>query len=285
MRSIKKIHKSESRPIADLKTVSPMPTASVEHIDPYLFLNHHGPQVYAPNNNGLPFGPHPHRGMETLTFIVEGDIAHKDSGGHKSVIDAGGIQYMTAGRGLIHAETSSEKFLKEGGPLEILQLWINLPARLKMGEPKYIGKQKEEIPAISVADGKGTLNLIFGEYEGEKGAVAPSSPQFMSTLELQNGASFYAEVPKTHTIFLYVIRGRVQINGQQAKATELVEFAQDDEALQLIAEENSLLIFGHAEPFNEPIVAYGPFVMNSEKEIKEAYHDYHQGKFGVWQED
>src|SRR5690349_21652213 len=124
MRSIKKIHSSEYRPIADLVTYSPMPTRSLEMLDPFLFLNHHGPQVYSPDNDGLPFGPHPHRGMETVTFILDGDIMHKDSGGHESIIREGGIQWMTAGSGLIHAEVSSDEFMDKGGPLEILQLWI-----------------------------------------------------------------------------------------------------------------------------------------------------------------
>ena len=116
MRTIKKIHKAEYRPIADLKTWSPMPTRSLEMIDPFLFLNHHGPQTYTPNNRGLPFGPHPHRGMQTVTFILEGDIMHKDSGGHESVITAGGVQWMVAGRGLIHAEVSSDDFKKNRRP-------------------------------------------------------------------------------------------------------------------------------------------------------------------------
>src|SRR6187549_1845772 len=127
MRSIKKIHKAVYEPIADLVTYRAIPTASIDYIDPFLFLNHHGPQVYLPNNRGLPFGPHPHRGFETVTFILDGDIFHKDSGGYEGTILPGGVQWMTAGSGLIHSEVSSENFKKNGGPLEILQLWVNLP--------------------------------------------------------------------------------------------------------------------------------------------------------------
>ncbi len=122
MRTIKGIHKAEYQPIGDLITYRALPTLSIEMIDPFLFLNHHGPQVYKPYNNGLPFGPHPHRGMETVTFIIDGDIVHKDSGGNESVIKAGGIQWMTAGSGLIHEEISSDDFLRNGGSMEILQL-------------------------------------------------------------------------------------------------------------------------------------------------------------------
>ena len=134
--------------IGDLVTTRPLPGPGIEQIDPFLFLNHHGPQTYPPNNRGLPFGPHPHRGFETVTFILEGELAHRDSAGHESVIRAGGVQWMTAGSGLIHAEVSPEDFLRSGGPLEILQLWVNLPARLKMTRPRYQGVQADEIPTL-----------------------------------------------------------------------------------------------------------------------------------------
>src|ERR687890_211108 len=128
-RTLRRLHRAVSDDIADLRTQRPLPNDQIDQIDPFLFLNHHGPQVYGPNNHGLPFGPHPHRGFETVTFILEGELAHLDSGGHESVIRAGGVQWMTAGRGLIHAELSPEGFRRTGGPLDILQLWVNLPAR------------------------------------------------------------------------------------------------------------------------------------------------------------
>ena len=125
--------------IGDLTTRRPLPGPGLDQLDPFLFLNHHGPQVYPANNRGLPFGPHPHRGFETVTFILEGSLAHADSAEHQSVIHAGGVQWMTAGSGIVHAEVSPPEFLHDGGPLEILQLWINLPASLKMSEPRYVG--------------------------------------------------------------------------------------------------------------------------------------------------
>jgi quercetin 2,3-dioxygenase len=129
-KTIKKVHQPVRDDIADLTTRRALPTHSIDQIDPFLFLNHHGHQVYPPGNRGLPFGPHPHRGFETVTFILKGDIAHHDTGGHSSVIRSGGIQWMTAGRGLVHSEVSSEEFKETGGELEILQLWVNLPAKL-----------------------------------------------------------------------------------------------------------------------------------------------------------
>jgi len=130
-RTIKRQHPAYRDDIADLSTIRPLPGPGVEQIDPFLFLNHHGPQTYPPRNQGLPFGPHPHRGFETVTFILEGELAHLDSGGGESIIRAGGVQWMTAGRGLVHAEVSPDGFKQQGGPLEILQLWVNLPSRIE----------------------------------------------------------------------------------------------------------------------------------------------------------
>jgi redox-sensitive bicupin YhaK (pirin superfamily) len=138
-KTIRQQHAAYRDDIGDLITRRPLPGPGIDQLDPFLFLNHHGPQLYGPHNRGLPFGPHPHRGFETVTFILQGSLAHRDSGGHESVIHAGGVQWMTAGSGLIHAEVSPESFLENGGPLEILQLWVNLPSRLKMTRPAYAG--------------------------------------------------------------------------------------------------------------------------------------------------
>ncbi len=281
MRTIKKIHQAEYRPIADLVTYSPLPSRQLQQIDPFLFLNHHGYQTYKPRNHGLPFGPHPHRGMETVTFIVEGDIMHKDSQGYKSVISAGGVQWMTAGRGLIHAEVSSDEFKQEGGPLEILQLWVNLPARLKMTDPAYSGLQKDDIPAIAVND-KVEVNLVSGTWNGESGAFTTLSDVFLSTVAFKAGATVALPVDENRNILFYLIRGSLTVNGQPVKQRELAEFNRDGDTLDVMATTDSLLLFGHAVPFNEPVVARGPFVMNTEQQIMEAYQDYQLGKFGVW---
>src|SRR3954452_14050440 len=164
-RTIRKQYRAIRDDIGELHTWRPLPNDEIEQIDPFLFLNHHGPQVYPPGNRGLPFGPHPHRGFETITFIVEGSLLHRDTGGHESVIKDGGVQWMTAGRGLEHAELSPDDFLRNGGPLEILQLWVNLPSRLKMTEPKYIGLQGDELPSFD------DVTLISGTWNGHEGPV------------------------------------------------------------------------------------------------------------------
>ena len=282
MRPVKKIHGSIYSPIADLQTYRPMPTSSIQHLDPFLFLNHHGPQVYGPNNNGLPFGPHPHRGFETLTYIFKGDITHWDSSGSKSVITEGGVQWMTAGSGLIHSEISSEQFKREGGEEEVIQLWMNLPSKYKMTPPKYQGLSKEEIKHISEDGGNVAVHLISGEWKGDKGPHESISGLTMTSIDMKTGATLDIAVPEDHQILFYVVHGQVQVNGEEARTHELVEFQLQSGNLAVKALEDTRIIFGHGKPFNEPIVAQGPFVMNTQQEIMEAFQDYQAGKMGSW---
>lgn len=279
MRSIKKIHKAAYRPIANLITYSPMPTRNLEMVDPFIFLNHHGPQNYGADNSGLPFGPHPHRGMETVTIILKGDIAHKDSAGNNSVIESGGVQWMTAGRGLVHAEVSSDNFKRNGGPLEILQLWVNLPAKLKMTDPRYKGLQKEDIPITSIDNGNITAQVISGTLNNTAGAFETLTKIHLAILFFKEGGDFKYEIPKEDNILCYVIKGALKINGEVVNGLELTEFNNDSDQIQIEAKEESILLFGHAKPFNEPVVFGGPFVMNSQEEIDQAYLDYKNGEF------
>jgi redox-sensitive bicupin YhaK (pirin superfamily) len=278
-RTIKRRHAAQRDDIGDLTTRRPLPGPAVQQVDPFLFLNHHGPQTYAPGNNGLPFGPHPHRGFETVTFILDGELTHKDSGGHESVIHAGGVQWMTAGSGLVHAEISSDEFKQRGGSLEILQLWVNLPARLKMTKPRYVGVQRDEIPALKTSDGKATVHLIAGEWNGSKGPIESLTGVFMATVEMSAGG--HASFPvKNRNVFLYVVRGRIAIGGEEAQAHTLVELDAEGDTVEIEAATDATLLFGHADPIGEPVVSYGPFVMNTQSEIRNAIADYQAGKFG-----
>ena len=282
MRNIKKKHSTVYEPIGDLSTYRALPTRSINQLDPFLFLNHHGPQTYPPNNQGLPFGPHPHRGFETLTYIMKGDIVHRDTGGYESIIKEGGIQWMTAGSGLIHAEVSSEEFKEHGGEEEVIQLWLNLPAKYKMTKPTYVGLPYDKILHIEEDQRRATVHLISGNWKGRTGPVNSLSGLTMTSIELKPEAALTLEVPASHQILFYVARGSVAVNGEVAALHELVEFEQDGERLEVKAQEATYLIFGHGAPFDEPIVAQGPFVMNSEAEIMQAYQDYRSGKMGVW---
>lgn len=267
--------------IGDLVTRRPIPGPGVEQVDPFLFLNHHGPQTYAPNNRGLPFAPHPHRGFETVTFILAGELAHRDSGGHESIIREGGVQWMTAGSGLVHEEVSPEAFKASGGPLEILQLWINLPGRLKMTTPRYIGVQADEIPTLASDQDRARVHLIAGSWGGQTGPIPSLTGVFMSTIEMAKGGRVGFGSLAGRNVFLYVVRGEAQVNGTAATAWTLVQLDLEGDIVEIVADSDAVLLFGHAEPLGEPVVAHGPFVMNTREEIVQAIRDYQAGLFNV----
>jgi redox-sensitive bicupin YhaK (pirin superfamily) len=279
-RTIKFQHPAYRDDIGTLSTIRPLPGPQIEQIDPFLFLNHHGPQVYPPRNQGLPFGPHPHRGFETVTFILAGNLAHLDSGGGESIIHAGGVQWMTAGRGLVHAEVSPDVFKQAGGPLEILQLWVNLPSALKMVPPKYVGLQKADIPEVAADGGKVAVNVIAGSWDGRRGPFEPMTDIQMFTMFFTAGGRVEAPVPPGRNVFLYIVRGEAAVAGEAALEHHLIELEDDGDCVELSASSDAVVLFGHAVPFNEPVVAHGPFVMNTREEIREAMLDYQSGKFG-----
>ncbi|WP_132054550.1 pirin family protein [Pseudocnuella soli] len=265
----------------DTYRVMPSRNVTMDMMDPFIFLNHHGPQVYPANNAGLPFGPHPHKGFETVTFIVTGDLVHQDSTGFNSNIKAGGIQWMTAGAGIIHSETSSEEFKASGGPVEILQLWVNLPARLKGTPPAYTGLQHPEIPHIVLENGV-QIDAVSGTWADQQGALQSLSDVQLATVALQKDASWSLTVGADRNVLFYVIRGKLSVNGSEAEANDLVVFDAEGTVMQVQASEDALLLIGHAKPNKELIAAHGPFVMNTQEEIRQAFVDYQQGKFGVW---
>lgn len=279
LRSLKTRHRALRDDIGDLTTRRPLPGPGLDQLDPFLFLNHHGPQVYAPDNTGLPFGPHPHRGFETVTFILEGELAHLDSGGHESVIQAGGVQWMTAGSGLVHAELSPQTFKHSGGALEILQLWVNLPAALKMTAPRYVGVQREQIPVVEQAQGAVRIEAISGAWFGQAGAITSLTGVRMGLVRLDDGARLDLPVAAARQVFLYVVRGAIRSGEAEAARFELATFAHDGDTLSLQASGDTVLLLGDAEPIGEPVVSYGPFVMNTREEIEQAIVDYRAGRF------
>ncbi len=283
MKTIKKIHHSIYESIHGLDTYRALPTHTVEEIDPFLFLAHHGPQVFPPDNRGLPFGPHPHRGFETVTFIIDGDIVHEDTRGFKSQIDAGGIQWMTAGKGLVHSETSSEDFRKNGGSVEAIQIWLNLPSHLKMTKPHYMGVQKDQIPRVLFDRNKVILHPVSGSWFGVDGPVHSMTNIHMSRVEIKNNGQFVLEIDPEDNILFYVVKGDVEVNGISASQHSLVEFDNNGYDLEIKGMGETLLLLGHGKPYHETIVSQGPFVMNSEEEIEEAILDFKSGKMGSLQ--
>jgi redox-sensitive bicupin YhaK (pirin superfamily) len=281
MRTIKAVQKAVYEPIADLQTYRAMPTTAIEMnaLDPFIFLNHHGHQEYPPDNQGLPFGPHPHRGFETVTFILEGDLAHIDSSGGQSIIGAGGVQWMIAGKGLVHAEVSSEEFKMKGGPLEILQLWINLPARYKMTNPFYQGLQKKDIPELWIDGDKAIAHLVFGMWKGISAPFDALTDMHLAQINFKPGGKARFFISRQQNILLYVIRGAIHVNNKDVQSHHVAVFAHDDEPVEIVALTDAIILFGYATPFREPFVAQGPFVMNAPEEIVQAYQDYDKGVF------
>jgi len=279
-KAIKNIHQALYAPIDDLITYRAIPTQSIDYLDPFLFLNHHGPQVYGPNNDGLPFGPHPHRGFETLTFVLKGDIAHLDSGGGESVITEGGVQWMTAGSGLVHSEISSDEFKKHGGEIEVLQLWMNLSIKYKMVKPSYIGLSQDEITHFDADHGKVKIDLISGEWDGNKGPIDSLTELTMCSIRMEKGSNLSIPVPAGHEVLFYVVKGNLIVNEKEVEKLQMVQFELQTGEILVEATTDAYIIFGHGKPFNEPMVSQGPFVMNTEDEILQAYQDYRSGKMG-----
>ncbi|MES2743553.1 MAG: pirin family protein [Pseudomonadota bacterium] len=280
LQTILRLHPALRDDIADLSTRRPLPGPALAQLDPFLFLNHHGPQRYGPHNRGLPFGPHPHRGFETVTFILQGELMHSDSAGHDSVIEGGGVQWMTAGSGLVHAELSPERFKRDGGELEILQLWLNLPSRLKMTAPRYIGLQSDAIARVPTADGRAVLHLVAGRHGGQSGPVAPLTDVFLSWIALEDGAQLSFDGLARRNVLLYVVSGAIDLAGKRVPAFTLAELDGQGDGLAFQARGPAVVLFGHAPPIGEPVVAHGPFVMNTRAEIEQAVRDYHSGLFG-----
>ncbi len=284
---ILKRHKAERDDIADLMTYRGLPSSTVAmgQIDPFLFLNHHGPQTYPAHNSGLPFAPHPHRGFETVTYIRKGELVHRDSGGYESRILTGGIQWMTAGSGLIHEEVSSDEFKKLGGELEILQLWVNLPKQLKMTPPQYKGMQHQDINSITLEDGKVQMTLLSGEWLGQKANYQSLTEIQLAVIDAKANSRLDLPLPKGERLFFYILEGEIKLQGETFRGHELLEFSElsKGDLLSLDFLSKSCLLIGTGSPTNEPIFAYGPFVMNTEADIRLAISDYQAGKFGRWQ--
>ena len=277
-----RIAPAHDEPVGGLSTQRAFPTGALPDLNPFLFLNHHGPQVYAAGNAGLPFGPHPHKGFETLTFIEEGLLAHRDSTGGSHVSGPGGIQWMTAGSGIVHTEVSPEEFMRDGGPCHLLQLWMNLPAALKGVAPSY---QSVEPQGLAEGHGEGwSMQVISGQTEVEgqplKGPVNSLTGLFTSRVKLSAGAHLAFEVPEGRTLLLYVVSGAVQCDDATLRPFATPVFDRNGGTLALEGLEDSTVLLCHGDPIDEPVVAYGPFVMNTEEEIHTAFAEFRAGKYG-----
>jgi hypothetical protein len=249
-------------------------------ISPFLMFDYAAPRDFAATDEKRGVGPHPHRGFETVTIAFQGEVEHGDSVGNRGVIGPGDVQWMTAASGIIHEEFLSRDFLKRGGVLEMVQLWVNLPARDKMIAPKYQPILSRDIPVAKLPDNSGTLRVIAGNYAGIQGAASTFSPVNLWDVKLVAGKTVVLEVPEGHNSMVFVREGKLALESAVIGAADLVLFEKDGTHIQLQAQEDTSLLLMGGEPIAEPVVASGPFVMNTEQEIRLAIMDYQSGRMG-----
>lgn len=251
-----------------------------KHVSPFLLLDFAGPQDFPPTSQRRGVGQHPHRGFETVTIVYKGELEHRDSTGAGGLIGPGDVQWMTAASGILHEEFHSEAFAKRGGTLEMVQLWVNLPARDKMVAPRYQTILDQSIPVIPLLGGS-TLRLIAGEFEGRKGPALTFTPIDVWDLRLKREEPVILPLVEGRTTALVILRGTVLVNGSDlVREAQTVLFDQAGDEVLLEANDEALVLLLSGEPIDEPIVGYGPFVMNSEAEIQQAVQDFQAGQFG-----
>jgi len=280
LRTIKTTSYAHEFPMGPMRVKQPLPARHVEQVSPFILLHHAGPTQVEAGRPRARLSPHPHRGFEPVTFVFSGNMHHRDSMGNEGFLQGGDVQWMTAGKGVIHSEGPSEEFAAEGGIMEIIQLWINLPQKYKMTEPRYQDIPASRIPLMESADGKWKLKLVAGALMNLKGPANTFSPVQAAMIEFEFGAAIQLPVQENFNAIIYVLEGKVEINEQLVAHHTMVEFANDGEAIQLTSVETGKLLFLAGEPINEPMISYGPFVMNTQDEIEQAILDYETGKMG-----
>lgn len=252
-----------------------------EQLSPFLMLDYLGPDQVPPSARQRGVGEHPHRGFETVTIMYHGKVAHRDSTGSGGVIGPGDVQWMTAASGVVHEELHEKEFARQGGLLEGIQLWVNLPKAYKMTPPRYQTLVKEEIPVVDLGDGAGQVRVIAGTFRGMTGPAKTFSPVHLYDVRLTAGHQAELALPEGYNSALFVLHGEVLVNGVQGVGeVELALLGKRGERVTLDATQDGILLVMSGQPIEEPIARYGPFVMNTREEIIQAVQDYQAGKMG-----
>lgn len=286
MITYKTIQKCTASPLVNMGPIrlrQPLPSEGIENLDPFLLLHHYGPYAISEFNNPFDLGPHPHRGFEPITLLFKGEQLHRDSLGNEMIVKAGGVQWTTAGRGIIHAEAPTKAFVKNGGDLEGIQLWLNLPAKDKMITPNYQHLEEEQIPKIFSKDKKVRLNVIAGHQQNEVGLIKTQTQVNVFTANTNENGEMKVEIPEKHQSLLYLLDGEIVVNNTEVLKKgkhQMVTFNQDGNTIKFKAKKESTVLILSGEPINEKVTQYGPYVMNTQTEILEAMRDYQQGKMG-----
>lgn len=253
----------------------------MKRMDPFILMDYNSKFYFPPSKQQRGVGVHPHRGFETVTIAYKGKVAHHDSSGGGGVIAEGDVQWMTAASGILHKEYHEEKFSKEGGDFQMVQLWVNLPAKDKMSKPKYQSITNTQMTKYTLPDNNGIVEVIAGDYQGMKGSASTFSPLHLLNARLNKGGKANFEFPENYNTALLVIEGSIKVNDTETVPTDhLALFENKGTAFTLEATENAVVLVLSGEPINEPVVSHGPFVMNSKQEIIQAIEDYNMGKFG-----
>ncbi len=259
----------------------PRPSLPAERVSPFLLMDYGPPHEFAPLAEGQRgVGWHPHRGFETVTVAWEGSVAHRDSAGNAGIIGPGDVQWMTAAAGILHEEYHEREFTRRGGRMHMMQLWVNLPKKHKMAPAGYQPLAAKDIPVVTLADGAGTVRVIAGELDGARGPARTFTPVTLLDVHLAANGRLSVAFPEKHNALAIVTSGQVAAGGKRASAGELVLFENDGARVDLTAEQAAHVLVLAGEPLGEPIVQYGPFVMNTREEIIEAIHDFEAGKMG-----
>jgi redox-sensitive bicupin YhaK (pirin superfamily) len=252
-----------------------------DHVSPFLLLDYAGPAEFTPTDKRRGVGVHPHRGFETVTIVYRGEVEHRDSTGKGGIIGPGDVQWMTAAGGILHEEFHSQAFTRKGGTLEMVQLWVNLPAKDKNAAPGYQTLLDRDIPAVPLPDNAGTLRVIAGDYAGNRGPATTFTPIDLWDVRLRAGGTASLSLPEGRTVAVVVLKGAVQVNGDAiAREAQFVLLAGTGGEVALEANGDASLLILSGEPIDEPVVMHGPFVMNTEDEIRQAMADFQRGRFG-----
>jgi len=255
-------------------------------MSPFLMLDLAGPAEFPPTTERKGVGTHPHRGFETVTIVYDGEVSHKDSTGQGGTIGPGDVQWMTAGAGILHQEFHSDAFAKQGGVLQMVQLWVNLPAKHKMTAPGYQPILSQSIPEIELSNSSGSIRVIAGQYEGRVGPAKTFTPMNVFDIRLKKGEELVLPAPDAWNTSVVVLRGALESGansadrGVIAKDAKMLMFSQEGEGIKVKALEDTVALLLSGEPIAEPIVGHGPFVMNTREEIEQAIDDFNRGAFG-----
>ena len=252
-----------------------------DQLSPFLMLDYAAPRAFEPASHRRGVGEHPHRGFETVTIVYQGELEHRDSAGNGGRIGPGDVQWMTAASGVVHEEFHSEKFTRAGGTMEMMQLWVNLPAKDKMSPPRYQTLLDGDIPSVLLPDGAGRLRVIAGEFDGRKGPAKTFTPINVWDLRLSAGKTANLTTPEGHTTAIIPMHGRALVNGTQpAGEAQIVILERGGGEFTIGVDTDATILLLSGQPLNEPVVGYGPFVMTSDREIAQAIRDYQSGRFG-----